>query len=229
MSSALRFATLARTCALGLLTLTLAACENGTAPSNGTVRVTMNRQVASSSALHASMLGGAGFASVPLSAVDSILVTLTAVEALRASADTATTDTTGLDGWVRIELTAPQQVDLMRLPTDTAGGLQLARGQLPEGDYGSLRLRFSDAFITFNREVSVGAQTYPARQRITLEIPSGRNTGIKVPSASFRVEADTTASVRVGFDAASSVAKVTATGSGRVKMSPVLNGRRSGS
>lgn len=229
MSSVPRFSSLTRTGAFLALLVTTAACENGTAPSSGTVRVTMSRTATASSALQTQILASAGYANVPLSAVDSILVTLTAVEALRASADSATTDTTGAGGWTRIELTAPQLVDLLRLPSDSTGGLQLARGVLPEGDYGNLRLRFSDAFITFNREVTVGPQSFPARQRITLEIPSGRNTGIKVPSAGFRVGSDTTADVRVSFDPASSVANITATGSGRVKMSPVLNGRRAGS
>lgn len=154
---------------------------------------------------------------VTLANVSAIEVAITGVRALPASADSMQDAQ-----WVSLNLTAPASVNLVALPTTAEGGLPVARGTLPAGTYRNLRFNYSSATITFKEPVTVGRESFPANTRIPLEIPSGAQNGIRVPSASFTVSQDAGAEVRVIFDAAASVKNIVATGSGRVMMSPVL-------
>lgn len=201
--------------------LALGACEAVTGVNDGEeTRVVLVRSGSGSASLSPAfnVVAAAGLPPVALSNVSSIDITITKVQALPAASDTASEGQ-----WVTLDLTAPQTVNFLALPTDaTTGGLDLARGDLPAGSYGNVRLLFSDASITFKEPVTVGQTTYPANEKIQLEIPSGK---VRIPTAGFTVGAESGATVRLVFDASASVNKIIATGANKVKMPPVLTAR----
>lgn len=203
-----------------LSALALGACSDGTGPDgNSGARVLLSRGAASASPLPAAVaaLQSATGGPLQLSSVQTIELTITEVEAHRRG-----TDSTDDSGWTRIPLTGSLTTfNLLGLPSDTTTGLLLARGDLAAGQYGDLRLRVGEAFITLTEGVRVGQSTLAAGQRIALEIPSG----VIKTGASFVVPEDSAATVSVIFDADASVRNVTATSSGQVVMNPVLRAR----
>ena len=210
-----------------LATAALAACGDGTGSERADVRVLMSRGAATASVMAAAQVNGDALTDrVALSAIDSLSVTVTAVEALRPeSTDTVAADSAGKGkrGWVTIDLPAPLAVNLLGLPTDTTGGFQLVRGTLLPGTYSRVRLVVADSagYVVFKQPVTVGRTVFPAGQRVPVEVPSSKiRTAI-----SFTVGADSTSLVRLVFDPSTTVRDVTTTGSGRVKISPVLRAK----
>jgi hypothetical protein len=155
--------------------------------------------------------------SVPLSAIDSINVTLTSIEAINANDST---------GFVSIPLqgTGTHSVNLLKLGTLGSDSTMLARGELTAGTYNNIRLRFDTATITLNQTVLVGNVTYAAGT-YSLTVPSGLSSGIKVQGASFTVSEDATTSVTLSFDPATTAGTIVATGSNKLMMSPVMHVR----
>lgn len=234
--------------------LPLAACDEGaTSPSAGAeTTILLNRSGSASAALEpsysAALLALAGPVSV--SDVKSINVTVTEVQALRldagslpdtAVADTTASDTTAAGGeddeseeegrWVSFKVTAPTTINLLALPTTADAGLQLASGDIEPGTYGRLRIVFSEANVTFARDVRVGggpmAKTYAADSTYTLLVGGGERNTIMVPTGGFTVGTDSATAVLVTFDGAASVRKVIATPKG-IRMTPVLFAREKG-
>ncbi len=153
--------------------------------------------------------------------MESIIVTITGVQALLRGED----EDGG--GWVYLDLTqAAQEIDLLALPES---GAEIANGSLTAGSYGNIRIFYEDpASINLAADVSVGPSDFLIiNNPHDLRIPSGPQTGIKIPTASFEVNettGETTAetTLTIEFYAALSVQTVTATGSGVLMMSPVL-------
>ena len=203
----------------------LAACESGSGPEDdASVSVFMSAQAASGlNAAQAGLLESSEFASLDLSLVDSINITLTSVEVQRA-------DATGEEsGWVTLELTGDGdgRIDLSDLPSIAGDSILLARGDLEAGSYSHIRLRYdaSSARITLSEAVVVGQQTFEAGSH-PLVISSGEQTGIKVQlPAAFTVAEDESGVVVLVLDANTSVRNVVATGSGTMRMNPVLQTR----
>lgn len=206
----------------------LGACGDGTG-SNGRadVRVLLSQGGSASAGatlLASASLSGASADRVSLSALDSLNVTITAVEALPpVSADTTASDSAdvGRGGWVTLTLPTPLNVNLLRLPSDTTGGLQLVRGTLLPGTYTRVRLVVSEGSVVFKQAATVGQATFAAGQRVALEVPSGK---VKT-AANFTVGADSASAVRLVFDPNATVRNVTVTGSGRIKINPVLRAK----
>ena len=196
------------------------ACDS-TGP-NGDARMNVRLGAASGSQFSAVLLSdGAGAAPLSLSAIDSINLRITAIEALRtASPGDSTTEQ-------RVTLSlrdsALTMINLLDLPSTDSTAWLLARGDIPAGTYSGIRLRFdvATATITLNDTVSVGQQTW-LPGTYPLEVPSAQNNGIKVPMASIVIGSDSTANVVLKFDGNTTVHTV-ATGSGKLKMSPVLH------
>jgi hypothetical protein len=208
----------------------LGACADGTGGNDrADVRVLMSRSASASAS--ASLLANASFAGnvaaerVALSALDSLNVTITSVEALPvATSDTAAADSAGegKGGWVTLTLPTPLNLNLLSLPADSVtGGLQLVRGDLLPGSYRRVRLVVSGGSVVFKQATTVGQATFAAGQRVPLEVPSGK---IKT-AANFTVGADSVSAVRLVFDPNATVRDVTVTGSGRVKINPVLRAK----
>jgi hypothetical protein len=208
----------------------LGACVDGTS-GNGRadVRVLMSQSASASASAaplaDAPLAGTLSMDRVARSALDSLNVTITSVEALpAASSDTVAADSAGegKGGWVTLALPAPLVVNLLSLPADSAaGGLQLVRGDLLPGSYRRVRLVVSGGSVVFKQATTVGQAAFAAGQRVPLEVPSGK---IKT-AASFTVGEESVAAVRLVFDPNATVRDVTVTGSGRVKINPVLRAK----
>ena len=206
----------------------LGACGDGTG-SNGRADVRVLMSQGGSASAGAALLASASLEGAPadrisLAAVDSLNVTITSVEALPpVSADTTASDSAkeGQGGWVTLTLPTPLNINLLRLPTDTTGGVQLVRGTLLPGTYKRVRLVVSEGSVVFKQATTVGQATFAAGQRAPLEVPSGK---IKT-AANFTVGADSASAVRLVFDPNATVRNVTVTGSGRVKINPVLRAK----
>lgn len=196
----------------------LGGCKDALAPS-GNVQVALAPDGGGAQAFAASVVAGSGAATLSLDDVESIDVTITRVEIQVASAE-------GESGWVQLPLSTSQAIDLLSLPV---AGVQIAGGSVAAGTYGMVRLFFDDATLSLKEgvEVTVGQQTFSADDNPhPLLIPSGAETGVKIPTPGFQVESDTE-NVTVLFDDALSVQTVVATGNG-LAMNPVLTAQVGG-
>jgi hypothetical protein len=199
------------------LAFPLTACEDVTGPGAGSLSVRLSRDDAGpTAALVAADLVQASMGVVALDAVQSIDVTIAAIQVQPEGAD-------GASGpWVTLDLATPTSVNLLALPTEDGTGLLVATDQVEAGAYGHLRLLFSNATITFSQDVILGATTYTAGTEYALIIPSGAQTGIKLELGGIEVPEGGAAEVELVFDAALSVGNVLATGAG-IQMTPVLH------
>lgn len=159
---------------------------------------------------------GPRFSAVALDQIASIEVTVDRVEVHREG------DGEGPGGWRSVTVDPPVTVDLLGLPDD--GMVEVASEDLPAGHYDGLRFFFGDATIIFDSEQAVPGpgEDIPAGEPVPLTIPSGAQTGVKVPNAGFDVSDDAGATVEVVFEEDVSVQNVTVTGTGEVIMAPVL-------
>lgn len=207
--------------------LSVAACgDDPTAPGGtGDFTLTMG-QLDGSSAASALTERSPRLSQVDLTSVASIVVTVDAVQVHRVDAEEdgengESGDNGEAGGWIDLGVTEVE-IDL-RNDLSTDASLAVAEGELPAGDYDGVRFFFSDATITFDppaQNPSTGEEIAEA----SLVVPSGDQTGIKVPGASFTVEGEGTTEFAVMFDANTSVQNVNITGTGQVMMAPVLIG-----
>lgn len=198
--------------------LGLAACDGGTGPDGaGDVSVRLS-QAAVTGAVRAAVLD-ASAGSVSLADVESIEILITGVRALLKGED----ENGG--GWVDLELAPAAQnpIDLLALP---GSGIEIANGTLAAGSYGNIRILYEEATINLANDVSVGPASFlVADNPHDLTIPSGAQNGIKIPTAGFEVGEGAGETVTIEFDASLSVQNITATGSGKLMMNPVLKER----
>lgn len=201
---------------VGGLFLGLGACGDATGPDgDAQMNVLLTGSGSTAQAFLASVSGSAsGAGDVSLEDVDAIEVEITRLEAILAGENEEDEG-----AWVELPLSASltNPVDLLGLP---AGGIEIASGEIEAGTYSNLRIFFGDATITLANDVTVGEQTFStADNPHDLFIPSGEQTGIKIPLFSVTIEAE--ADVVVLFDEDASVNTVAATGTGLL-MEPVL-------
>lgn len=216
-----------------LLGLALAACSDATGPSadaesQGDTRLIVGRAPAGGGGLAAAVRsrdavgGGPGTAAsvagrtgaqIDFGQVARLELDVERVEAHRAGGP-----------WESFDI-EPVTLDLAAIAPGE--GRVLAAADLPEGDYTMVRLFLSDARIVFGEDVVVGPRTFAATDEggaevvHALEIPSADQTGLKVPTGRFSVDAEGGTAALV-FEPEQTLATVVATGSGRVMMSPVL-------
>ena len=152
--------------------------------------------------------GGPALASVSLDKVVSITLEIGRVDAKRADG-----------GWVDAGV-VNASLDLLNLPDE---GFELLDSSLPTGEYQMLRLFLTaDPTITLNTDVRVGRTTYEAGEH-PLSIPSAEQNGLRL-HAEFTVDAGGEI-LTIVVDGGATVRKVTATGSGVLKISPELQVR----
>lgn len=202
----------------GALALGLGACSDGLGPEGtGEARVFLGGTSSGAQAAMASVLASVGSsAEVTLDDVEAIEVEITGLQAVLEGEDEEDEG-----GWVDLQLSAAavSGIDLMSLP---GGGVEIAAGDLTAGAYGNVRIFFGSATITLRNDVTVGTETFAAADSPhELFIPSGAQTGIKIPTAGFEVAEDATESLVIEFDPALSVQTVAATAAGLL-MEPVL-------
>jgi len=212
-----------------LLAGSVAACDNATRPGaesvvllsgNASASFSLGAEALASLSDGGAMLDDGSLASLTVGSVHSVHVRVTGVQALPANLDENSEA-----AWVSLSVQGGGEFDLMQL---SVAAVELARGELEAGTYRSVRLFFDEASITFHTPVTVGAgpaaRTYEAGEPYPLTVPSGAQTGIKVPSAGFIVTEATGGEVSIVFDADASVQSVQALPTG-VQMSPVLTAR----
>ena len=202
----------------GGLALVLAACGDGVGPEgSGELNVLLTASSPSAQAVLASASAYSGTAGeISLADVESIDVEVSGLQAILAS---ESEEDEG--AWVDLALSssASTSIDLLALPSN---GLVIASDQVAAGNYSNLRIFFSSATISLANDVTVGTETFAAADNPhELFIPSGEQTGIKIPLFGVEVGAGAEADVAVAFDEQASVQTVAATGTGLL-MSPVL-------
>ena len=169
--------------------------------------------------------------------VEAVTINLEAVEVYRLNSDTTGSDTTrGPDGrWVRVGVVSDSAssdsagdgsshaLDLTELPEDSSG-IEVAAGDLEAGTYRGLRLLFSGAELVLADSARLGGgsggETY-GPGAYDLFVPSGAQTGIKLPSVRFTMTTDGSETTTVLADTEASIQNVNITGRGFL-MTPVL-------
>ena len=145
--------------------------------------------------------------------------------------------------WVRLTAT-PRWLNLLTLPTQPDSGLQVARGNLPAGTYGHLRLLFDTANIVFAKTVTLGhgdhVRTFHADSIYKLyaggfgmpedsaseqEDDDADHFGIVVPATTFTVANDSSSTITIVFNPAQSLQRVLVTGKG-LRIRPVMGAAR---
>ena len=125
-------------------------------------------------------------------------------------------------GWVDAG-TVNATVDLLNLPIE---GLELLHSSLPTGEYEMLRLFLTaEPTITLRADIRVGRTTFAAGEH-PLSIPGSDENGLRL-HAKFVVDAGGEI-LTIVVDGRATVRKVTATGSGVLKISPDLQVRGEG-
>lgn len=216
--------------------LVLTGCSGSTGPEMGRLDVIFGQvgsglvaRVSAPEALAAlgSQLG------VPLDQVSAINVTVTSIQVHRVGADDGdgTEGTEGADGgdgsegpWITVDLSGDGAtadggitINLLGLPPE---GIEIASAVLPSGSYNQARIFFTDATIVFSETVEASGVMLEAGEH-PLEIPSGEQTGIKVQTGFFDVDASQT--IGLLFDPDNSVKNIVVNAN-RISMTPVIIG-----
>ena len=152
-----------------------------------------------------------------LALVDSLNVTITAVQAMPARyLDSHESE----QSWETLTLSEPATVDLLGLPSDDQG-LEVLSGDLAPGAYVRLRLLISEAELTLRAPLTLGRATFEAGEPIEVIIP---DAWVRVPGAFFTVTEGEGAAVTIEFDPSVSLGQLTVN-DGRLRLTPVMRGR----
>lgn len=215
-----------------LLAVGLTGCDDTTGLDREarTVSVRMSQAAGTADASLAGLRASIGETTVsadnvPRDAVDAVNLTIVEVQVLPSTPDTAADE----DGaWISLDVEGgTATVNLLDLPAGDGAGVTVASGQLEEGTYHNVRLFFEDAEIVLDDSVTIGGGPGGQGGRTVeagthdLFIPSGAQTGVKIPTAEFTVDADG-AAVDVLVDTDASIQSINMTGTGLL-MTPVLS------
>jgi hypothetical protein len=222
-----RFASLSA--ALGVSLVGCSGSDISSDPTAATHDVRVTLQVASPAVAEAGGVSAAPTAKVTLDAVASLTFTVTALQLPQRCAESEDTVESECDGggWLSLTLTNATPLDFMALPPEGESPVIIGAGTVPEGEYDRVRIFVADEEIVFLESFTVGQVTYEADVEYEVEIPSGDNTGIKTDLA-VTVQADDEGNVQdvaLLFDSEATFNGVVATGSGRIKLPPVLKTR----
>lgn len=205
------------------------ACSDGGPEATGDVDITMQQ----TDAILAQVVGGwsasivsagASAAMVDPDTVETLAIRVTTIQLLPQGRDEEE------DGsWVTLDLDERVLLDLMALPTEGESPLVIASGEVEVGTYANVRLFTDSASIRFKGPIELGvAATFEAGEDYLVEIPSGTQTGIKT-NLTFTVEAEGDLNdVSLLFSSGSTFQNVTATGTGRVMLTPIIHERGEG-
>jgi len=130
-------------------------------------------------------------------------------------------------GWIPFVLDEPLTVDFMALPAPNESPVVIASGSVPVGTYRNVRLFVEDEFVVFSEPFTVGNSVFDMDTEYPVVIPSAEKTGIKT-DLTFTVTADNEGNeeeVNLLFDTEATFRGVTATGSGKVMLPPVLKAK----
>ncbi|UCG75041.1 MAG: DUF4382 domain-containing protein [Gemmatimonadota bacterium] len=124
-------------------------------------------------------------------------------------------------GWQTLTLSDGGTIDLVNVPESS--GLVVAGGELPAGRYNNLRFFYSSAILRLGTAITVRGTEIPAGD-YDLLIPSGEQTGLKVPLGAFQVEAGELETLIIEVLSNASVSSIRWNGNG-FRISPVLKQR----
>ena len=160
---------------------------------------------------------------IPRDTVASLEVTISDVSYL-AEGDDEDTES----AWQTLALPAAVTLDLMALPTEQEGSVEIASGSVPVGSYRKVRLMAGEGEIVFKGALSLGGGAdFEGATVYAVTIPSGLQTGIKT-DVSFEVTENGDATVNAAylvFDPDATFLNITATGTAGVILNPVLRAR----
>lgn len=154
-----------------------------------------------------------------LALVEDLDVTVTAVQALPAQY---------LDRpdperfWETMTLSAPVTVNLLSLPFEDDGEVELFDGDLEPGAYVRLRLLVSEIAMTLAAPLTIGDHTFPAGEPLTVSL---EDPWVRIPGAFFTVADDSTTTVDVFFDPGTTIGRLVVTPGGQLRFVPVMRGK----
>lgn len=205
----------ARLSVLALTAAVAAGCDTVGPDGTGNVQVTMQK-IASAAATQSLADGFASAADgsyvpIDLDNVISFTVDITSIEFLRV------VEVAGEDDWISLDI-GLVELNLKDLPTVGAPLVIAAVGVDPVS-YRSVRLIVSGGTIVFDQDVSVGQFTFDdAVGGHPVTVPSG----VLKTNLAFTVVAGGSTDVNLFFDEDATFRNVTATGSEKVILTPVL-------
>jgi hypothetical protein len=189
--------------------------------------------------------GFGGFGRIGKADIDSLMVDVSKVEVLAATADTENAADSAAEAaagsgrrgdndadddhendertWVSLDVTAGGHLDLLMLPDSTQTGVTIATGALPPSTYRHVRLFVTNALIYLNNQIVTPAgDTLRAGVPIPVIIPSADSTGAAVKTDQQFTVTQGDTSIQLFFDADDTIRHVVVTGDGRVILTPVL-------
>jgi len=207
--------------------VTAGACASDAALAPAQLRISIDDGITAAMAapgLNASVNGVT--VAIPPDTVESLEIEVTGIAFLPA--DAGEQDEAAERAWETITLGAPVTLDLMALPTEGEGSIEIASGSVLVGSYRKVRLMVGEGEIVFKGPLSVGgAANFDGGTPYPVTIPSGGQTGLKT-DVSFEVtegENATANAAYVVFAPGATFQNLTATGSGRVMLAPVIRSR----
>jgi hypothetical protein len=211
---------------LGLTALSLAtasACDSGPETAPSSARISIADDISAQRAALDWFASSAGPAvAISPDTVQSLTVEVIEVQFLAAGA--AEEDAAG---WQSLTLAEAVTLDLMALPAESDGSIEIASGSVPVGSYSMVRLLVTGGEIVFKGPITLGAGaagTFAGSTPYPVTIPSGDETGLKTDVA-FEVTAgedETANAAYVVFEPGTTFQNVTVTGNGGVTLNPVI-------
>jgi hypothetical protein len=123
--------------------------------------------------------------------------------------------------WVTLAVVGDGRIDLMNLPTEEGGGLIVASGDAPPGDYHRVRLVIASGQIWFNTVIVTSAgDTLQADVAYDVVFPSGgimAEVELTIPESG--------GDVPLAFQTEETMARMAVTGDGRIIVAPVMRHR----
>lgn len=130
--------------------------------------------------------------------------------------------------WQTLTLGDSVTLDLMALPTESVGSVEIASGSVAVGSYRKVRLLTGEGEIVFKGPLSLGGSaSFDGGTPYPVTIPSGGQTGLKT-DVSFEVSSADDGTVNAAyivFEPGTTFQNITVTGNGGVVLSPVLRAK----
>lgn len=154
-----------------------------------------------------------------LALVEDLDVTITAVQALPAQfLDRPNPERY----WETMTLSAPVTVNLLSLPFEDDGGVELFDGDLEPGAYVRLRLLVSEIEMSLAAPLTIGRHSFPAGEPLQVSLD---DPWVRIPGAFFTVADDSTTTVNVFFDPATTIGRLEVAPNGQLRFVPVMRGK----
>lgn len=148
---------------------------------------------------------------IPLSIIESLVLTITAVEAIRAGSSEEQASEQKYFRRLNLTELGRQPIDFLALPPQSAAtlGILIATGQIDEGAYDRIRLRFdpNTAHITLSEPFTVDGAILTAGAH-PLVITTGAQLGVQVGGPEFIITENGSAGIELVFDAVQTLASV---------------------